>query len=108
MMRPFLPDMGKKTGDLAANFCEISNFYVANVKIGDCCISMQQPLLRCLSILDGFSGTKQKGNAPKSRQRDDRVDDAADQGVLSAEDPRYKVKLEQADAAPVHSTDDNQ
>ena len=32
-MQPFLPDMGKNTGNLAANFSMFSNFYVANVKI---------------------------------------------------------------------------
>lgn len=66
------------------------------------------PCFSFLSILDGFSGTEQKGNAPKTCQRDNRVDDAADEGILSAEDPRYEVKLEQAYAAPVHSTDDDQ
>ncbi len=32
-----LPDMGKNTGNLAANFSVFSNFYVANVKIRGCC-----------------------------------------------------------------------
>ena len=40
-MRPFLPDMGKNTGNLAANFSVFSNFYVANVKIRGCCINVR-------------------------------------------------------------------
>ena len=66
------------------------------------------PYFSFLSILDGFSGTEQKGNAPKSRQGDYRVDDTADKGILSAEDPRYQIKLEQANAAPVHGANDDQ
>ena len=69
-------------------------------------------ILRDLSDLaDGIfrvSFSEEKGNAPDSRKCDDRVNDAAEQGVLSAEDPGDEVKLEKTDAAPVQSADDRQ
>ncbi len=66
------------------------------------------PLLSVALFFNGFSGTEQKGNAPETCERDHSVDDAAYQRILSAEDPGYEVKLEQADAAPVDGTDDHE
>ena len=54
--------MGKNTGNLAANFYEISNFYVANVKIRGCCIYLQQPFL-FLSGINGDVGDASCGDA---------------------------------------------
>ena len=64
-------------------------------------------ILRDLSDLaDGIfrvSFSEEKGNAPDSRKCDDRIDDAAEKRVLSAEDPGDKIELEKADATPVYS-----
>ena len=68
----------------------------------------QQYLLSLSLVLNSFSGTEQKGNAPKTGQGNDGVDDAAYEGVLSAEDPGYEIKLKQANAAPVDGTDDHE
>lgn len=69
-------------------------------------------ILRDLSDLaDGIfrvSFSEEKGNAPDSRKCDDRIDDAAEKRVLSAEDPGDKIELEKADAAPVQCADDRQ
>ena len=44
-------------------------------------------------VFDGFPGAKQKGYAPQTGQRDHCVDNTADQGVLTAKNPRNQIKL---------------
>ena len=51
---------------------------------------------------------EEEGNAPQSRQTHKSENDSAEGGSLSAEKPAHKVKLEQADRAPVQRADDNQ
>jgi hypothetical protein len=55
-----------------------------------------------------FSFAEKQGNAPSARKRDDRIDDAAEDGILTAEKPSDKVKLKKTDTAPVERTDDRE
>ena len=50
---------------------------------------------------------KQQGNGPDSSQRDERVNNAADDRSLSAEKPGDEVKLEYADASPAQRADND-
>lgn len=61
-----------------------------------------------MSLFDRFARTEQEGYAPETGQRDHRVDDTANEGVLPAENPRHDVELKQTDAAPVCGTDDDE
>ena len=56
---------------------------------------------------ENFIFPEQEGNTPDTGQRDHRVDDAADDGVLTAEEPWDYVKLEKPDGAPVDCSDDD-
>ena len=49
---------------------------------------------------------EQQGNAPRTCQRNDCVDDAAEQAVLTAEKPCDQIKLEQTHQTPVQGTHD--
>ena len=51
---------------------------------------------------------EQEGNAPYGGDADERVDDAAQNGALSAEKPCDEIKLENADEAPVDAADDDE
>ena len=51
---------------------------------------------------------EQERCAPQARQSHQGIDDTADDGVLTAEEPGYKVKLENADEAPVGTADNGQ
>ena len=65
--------------------------------------------MRCLwSALDHFTVAEQKRNAPQSRRANQRIDDTADDGGLSAEDGSDQIKLENADQPPVDGSDDDQ
>jgi hypothetical protein len=55
-----------------------------------------------------FAFAEKQGNAPSARKRDDRIDDAAEDGILTAEKPSDKVKLKKTDTAPVERTDDRE
>ena len=55
-----------------------------------------------------FAATEQQRDAPCARQRDQRVDDPADDRGLPAEDPRHEVELEQPDGAPVDRPDNDE
>jgi len=55
-----------------------------------------------------FSRAEEKGNAPDARKCDEGVDNACNQGILTAADPRDEVELEKSDAAPVECADDNE
>ena len=46
-------------------------------------------------------------DGPKTCQRYHHKDDAADNGIHSAEDPAHQIKLEQAHQSPVQATDDS-
>ena len=51
---------------------------------------------------------EQEGNAPYGGDADECVDDAAQNGALSAEKPCDEIKLENADEAPVDAADNGQ
>jgi hypothetical protein len=51
---------------------------------------------------------EQQCDAPQSGQSHQRVNDAGQNGHLAAKEERHRVKAEQADAAPVQGTDDDQ
>ena len=85
--------------------------------IGSIFISVKMPVFAgifCWGLSDLADGilcvsfAEEQGNAPDSRQCDDRINDAAEYCVLTAEDPCDKVKLEKTDATPVQSTNDRQ
>ena len=52
------------------------------------------------------ASAEQEGDTPKTRKGDDRVDDPADDGILTAEDPGNQVELKDTDQTPVDTTDD--
>jgi hypothetical protein len=49
---------------------------------------------------------KQQTNAPQTCQCDDRIDDTAEDRILAAKQPCYKVKLENTNQTPVKGADD--
>lgn len=55
---------------------------------------------------DGFAiAVEEEGDAPKSRKRNDGIDKAAEQGVLTAEQPCHRIEPKQSDRTPVERTD---
>ena len=70
-------------------------------------IALAMPL--CLFAVNaGTVFPEQKGNAPKTCQANDGVNDSAQQRILATEDPRHQVKLENTHQAPVQRADDAQ
>ena len=57
---------------------------------------------------EAFSRAEKKRNAPDSRDRDQGIDDAAEHRLLTAEEPRYYIKLEKSYASPVESSHDRE
>ena len=56
----------------------------------------------CLLCVDAVAvSTKQQGNAPQTGQTDQRINNAADDRILSAKDPSHQVEFEYANQAPV-------
>ena len=53
-----------------------------------------------------FIATKEKGNTPNARERNDCINNAAENCILSAEKPCNKIKLENANQTPVQAADD--
>ena len=51
---------------------------------------------------------EEQGDAPKTRQTHQTVNDAGEQGQLAAEEEGHGVEPEEADAAPVQRADDHQ
>ena len=54
---------------------------------------------------DAFAGAEDEGNAPDAGESDYCVDDTADDGILTAEEPGNGVELKETDAAPVEGAD---
>ena len=57
--------------------------------------------------LEFFSRAEEERDAPNACEGDDGVDDTADEGILTAAEPRNYVKLEKTDASPVERSDDS-
>ena len=51
---------------------------------------------------------EQERCAPQTGQANNGVDDSAEQGILTAEDPSHKVKLENTNKTPVDTANDRQ
>ena len=60
-------------------------------------LPFQQRLHACVHCLSGVA--EQQRNTPQGGDRHERIDHAAENGGLTAEDPRHEVKLEDADKA---------
>ena len=45
-------------------------------------------------------------DAPQTGKANNCIDDSAYNGILAAEDPGYKIKLEQTNQSPVYGADD--
>ena len=59
-------------------------------------------------VLDVFlTLSEEKGDTPERSQTYHRVDDTVYERHLTAEDPSYDIKSEQADASPVDCSDSN-
>lgn len=58
--------------------------------------------------LEFFSRAEEERDTPNAREGDDGVDDTADEGILTAAEPRNYVKLEKTDATPVEGSDDGE
>ena len=56
-------------------------------------------------LRNAFSRTEKKRNTPNTCESDNCVDDSAENGILSAEDPGHNVELEKSDASPVERAD---
>ena len=61
-----------------------------------------------ISVIDQIVAAEEQGDAPRGGSAHQRVDDARQQSILSAEDPRDKVKLKKADQTPVQPADNGQ
>ena len=59
-------------------------------------------------LVVGFAGAEEERDAPDAGERNDGINDAAEDRGLAAAQPCHKVKLEQADAAPVQRADDGE
>ena len=70
---------------------------------------MRPPLFQFdLFVLDELLPVpEEEGDAPNTRQRDNRIDHATNGSALAAESPCHYVELKQADAAPVDGADDH-
>ena len=55
-----------------------------------------------------FSCTEEERDAPNACKSDNGVDDTADEGILTAAEPRNYVELEKTDATPVECSDDGE
>lgn len=51
---------------------------------------------------------EQEGSAPQARKADDRINNAAEQGILTTEQPCHKVKLKDSHKTPVDAANDRQ
>lgn len=65
-------------------------------------------LLLIFQLLKALAGAEDQRDTPNACQRNDGVDDTAEQRGLPAADPSHNVKLEQTDATPVQSAEDGQ
>ncbi len=74
--------------------------------IQKCVISAFCPLLELSDGIFRFPFTEEQGNTPDSRKRNDCINDAAENSILTAENPRDDVKTEKSDASPVQCADD--
>ena len=63
---------------------------------------------KILGRVMGVEAAEKQGNAPQPGDADQRVNDAAADARLPAEDGGDQVKTENADAAPVKRSDDDQ
>ena len=61
-----------------------------------------------VELLDVFSCAENQRDAPDAGESHDGVNDAAEERVLSAEDPGDNIELEKTNGSPVQSTDDRQ
>ena len=68
---------------------------------------MQNALHPFFSVLGMLGQLPEKGKAPKPCQADQRIDDAAYEGGLSAEDGRDDIKLEKPHEQPVERSDNH-
>ena len=59
-----------------------------------------------VELFDILPRAEQKRDTPNARQGDDGVDDAGQESVLTAADPRDNIEGKQSDAAPVECADD--
>ena len=59
-----------------------------------------------LSVIGHSVSSEQKRNAPQTRQTNYGVNQSAEQGTCPAEEPGNQIELENADEAPVQTTDD--
>lgn len=64
---------------------------------------MPPHILFCIKAL--LSSAKQQGNAPQTCQPDDGINDAAEDGILTAEDPCHQVKLKNTHETPIDRAD---
>lgn len=61
-----------------------------------------------LFTIDMLTLAEQQGDTPKTRQTNKRINDSAQDGILAAEQPCNKVKLEDTNKAPVQAADDRE
>ena len=61
-----------------------------------------------LQLLKAFAGAEYQRDTPNACQRNDGIDDTAEQRGLSTADPSHDVELEQTDATPVQSAQDGE
>ena len=56
--------------------------------------------------LRSVSFAEEQRNAPNARECNDRVNDTAEESLLTAEDPSDDIKSEKSNASPVQGADD--
>ena len=74
---------------------------------GNGIFSMFRDLSLC-AVSCAHALAEQQGNAPQAGKTHKGVDDPAEDGILTAKQPCYKVELKNAHKAPVKGTDNGQ
>ena len=59
-----------------------------------------------LDLVEAFTGAEDQRDTPNACQSHDRINDAAEECFLTAEDPGDDIESEKSDASPVQSADD--
>ena len=57
-------------------------------------------------LTDVMHSSEKKGDAPQTGKCDHGIDDSAQNSILTAKDPCYQIKAENAHQAPIDATND--
>lgn len=93
--------MGLEFCQIETDACRHNKFHAAAPGYRNCGVKM---LLFCFQIFPAVA--EQQADAPDARQRNQCVDNPADNSGLPTKEPSYQVKAENAHQAPVEAAND--